>query len=88
MVFGFVKGVSYSTLNVFFWMNAWYEHTHSDIIETKYGKVRERDVRFHLIPGANDCKIYTLSGWFTGKDIDDSVTLLKNLGVLDNNCAK
>lgn len=88
-LFGCIKGITYSFGNVFFWLNAWYEHQHSTIVDTEFGKMRERDIRFHLIPGANNIKTgmtdrYNNSYFYTCQEIKDYATLLKHLGVLDD----
>lgn len=80
--FGLLKGITYSFGNVFFWANALYEHKYSNIIQTKYGKMRERDIRFHFIPMGNDIKRNVINE-YASKEAKNNVKLLENLGVLN-----
>jgi hypothetical protein len=84
MIFGFIKGITYSSFNVFFWLNAWYEHHHSNMIDTRYGKMREHDIRFHFIPNANLIKDELQNYHYCSESRKlKNAILLENLGVLD-----
>ena len=84
IIYGLVKGITYSFCNVFFWANAWYEHKYSNIVQTKFGRMRERDIRFHLIPGATKIKkSVTSNDNIISQDTRNCAKLLENLGVLN-----
>ncbi len=83
-IYGFSKAFVYSFGSIFFWLNAWYEHYNSDILDTNFGKIREYDIRYHFLPGANLSFKTLLSKDIDSinKNVKNIVPLFKNLGIL------
>jgi hypothetical protein len=83
--YGFTKGVIYSFGHVLFWLNAGYEHYYSDILETRYGKMRAHDIRYHLVPNATHINEYISHGYYYWKEriyADSQIILFKKLGIV------